>query len=157
MYVGTFRWNYINNSRELKVCVDHEEGRTVLGERLNGDVVGGWRGNWWYIEGEAVGPATWLNWLNIGEVLVVDELAEEVAFEVDDTNVYWLGPDAAKVEKDGRSKVGWVGVAEGLALVHQEVAHIVDLLKLHAVGDGGLNVEGWSKLDGSLFNLPDSG
>ena len=95
-----------------------------------------------------------MNGLDVGEVFVVYESAEEVALEVNVVNIDGLSPDAAEVEEDSAAKVGWVGVAEGLAFVHKEVAHVVDLFELHSVGDGGSNVEGLSKLVGDLAGLP---
>lgn len=141
----------IHISRELEVSVDHEKGRAILCESLNSDVVSSAGGDCGYIEGEAVGPTAGLNWLYISKVLVVDESAEEVAFEVDDANVGWLDKNTAEVEVDSWVELGWVGVAECLGLIQEEVAHVVDLFEHHAVGDGSSDLKGFVEV-GSLVD-----
>ena len=130
-------------SREFEISVDGEEGRSILSEGLNGDVVGGWRGHGWNIEWKAVWPAAWVNRLDVSEVFVVDEGAEEVTLEIHVVNVNWLGPETAKSEVDSCAELKWVWVSESLAGVHEEDAISVDLLENHRVWNWGFKVEGF--------------
>ena len=52
-----------------------------------------------------------------------------------------LGPKSAKSEVDGLTESGWIWVAVGLAVIHKEVAVIVNLGQDHRVCDWGLKVE----------------
>ena len=131
------------SSREFEVGVDGEEWSSILSEGLNSDVVGGWRGHGRNIEGKAVWPAAWVDGLDVGEVFVVDEGAEEVALEIHVVNVNWLSPKTAKSEVNSSAELGWVWVAEGLAGIHKEDTVSVDLLENHWVWDWGFEVEGF--------------
>ena len=132
-----------SDSCKPEASSDGEEGSDVAVSH-NGDVVGRIWGHTWNIEGKTVGPATWVNHLVIGEVLVVDESSEEMALELNIGHVFWLNEDSAQVEVDGGSKNWRIGVAVGLGWIHDEYILSGGLSEYHRVWDSffGLLVEG---------------
>ena len=129
-------WLYqLKYSQKLEVGNNCEERCAVSSYSIHCDVICGGRGDRGNVEGYYTGPRTWVYWLNIWKVFVVNKCSKNTTLKVKLTDINWLGPNSSQHEIDCATELRWVWVSIGLTIVHQKVSKIVNLFEFHWIRD----------------------
>ena len=127
------------DSSEVEGGGEGPEGVARGVKTVNLDVVLGAWGNGWDWEGHAGGPdGSWVGgWRGLVEFLVVDLGSEEIALELELSDLDWVGGGSRHVEDTVSVELGWVWGS--LGLVHEDL----EVLHASSLDEGEWGGHGW--------------